>query len=218
VPQRDVSNCSSMGLLRAMTKDQALDARKVTALQKAEDPAEYFSRFLGLEKGPHRTVCTNARVQAHEESTLSGQWQAQNHLIVLQGGCLHITSGQDSKRVSLVEPSPLSPCVLFGMASVSDANQPPVSADNVCDVAECVQRTINHKYPTAGLNRPIHKMVAYACGYNAGLWIPRLQGHSRTQVGHCDGSISTTIANMTLIFIMAAAFPQGVNNLVQQVA
>jgi hypothetical protein len=49
VPQHDISNSASMDLLRAMAKDQALDAREVTALQKVEDPAEDFSRFLGLE-------------------------------------------------------------------------------------------------------------------------------------------------------------------------
>jgi len=107
--------------------------------------------------------------------------------------------------------------VLFGLVSVNDANQPSVGADNVCDVAERVQRTINHKYPTARLNRPIDEMVAYACGYDAGLWVPRSQSHPRTLVRHCDGSVGTTIAHMALIFIMAAAFPQGVHNLVQQV-
>jgi len=40
VPEHDVSNCSSMDLWRAMAKDQALDARKVTELQKGEDPTE----------------------------------------------------------------------------------------------------------------------------------------------------------------------------------
>jgi len=74
MPQYDVSNCTSMDLLRTMAKDQALDARKVTAFQKVKNYAEYFSRFLGLEQGPHRAVCTNSRVKAHEKGTLSGQW------------------------------------------------------------------------------------------------------------------------------------------------
>lgn len=95
----------------------------------------------------------------------------------------------------------------FGVVSIYYANQPSIGADNVCNVAECVQRTVNHKYPTARLNWPVDKVVAYACGYDAGLWVPRSQGHPRTLVGHRDGSVGTTIAHMALIFVMAAAFP-----------